>query len=77
MDERLTFRYDREGDILYVDRLPPYAEQESEELEDGVVARLNPRTGDVENWEVLYFSTRLMRQTLFDLPTHVDLRQAA
>ena len=77
MDERLTFRYDREGDILYVDRLPPYAEQESEELEDGVVARLNPRTGDVENWEVLYFSTRLMRETLVDLPTHVDLRQAA
>ena len=77
MGDNLTFRYDREGDILYVDRVAPYAEQESEELEDGVVARLNPRTGDVENWEVLYFSTRLMRETLFDLPTHVDLRQAA
>lgn len=77
MDERLTFRYDREGDILYVDRVPPYAEQESEELEDGVVARLNPRTGDVENWEVLYFSTRLMREILFNLPTHVDLQHAA
>lgn len=48
MGDKLTFRYDREGDILYVDRVAPYAEQESEELEDGVVARLNPRTGDVK-----------------------------
>jgi hypothetical protein len=77
MDEGLTFRYDREGDILHVDRVPPYAEQESEELEDGLVTRLNPRTGDVENWEVLFFSARLMRDGLFNLPTHVDLRQAA
>ncbi|HEY3414001.1 MAG TPA: DUF2283 domain-containing protein [Armatimonadota bacterium] len=77
MEERLTFRFDREGDILYVNRVPPYAEQESEELEDGVVARLKPHTGDVENWEVLFFSTRLMRDTLFDLPTHVSLQKAS
>ncbi|MBI2564279.1 MAG: DUF2283 domain-containing protein [candidate division NC10 bacterium] len=44
MDAKLTFRYDREGDILYIDKCPPYAEQESEEIGDEVVARLNPTT---------------------------------
>lgn len=32
METRLTFRYDRTADILYIDQCPPYAEQESEEL---------------------------------------------
>jgi uncharacterized protein YuzE len=39
---KLSFRYDREADILYIDKRPPYPEQESEELGDEVVARLNP-----------------------------------
>jgi hypothetical protein len=45
----------------------PYAEQESEELGDEVVARLNPGTGAVENLEVLFFSTRLLRGDLSEL----------
>ncbi len=45
MEEKLSLRYDREADILYLDRGPPYAEQESEELGDDVIARLNPVTG--------------------------------
>ena len=32
------------------------AEQESEELGDEVIARLNPKTGEIENLEVLFFS---------------------
>lgn len=73
---KLAFRYDREADILYIDKLPPYAEQESEELRDEVVARLNPKTGEVENLEVLFFSTRLLRSDLFELPVSADLRLA-
>ena len=42
MAAHLTFTYDREADILHIDTCPPYAEQESEELGDEVVARLNP-----------------------------------
>jgi len=71
---KLTFRYDREGDILYIDKLPPYAEQDSEDLGDDVVARLNPETGDVENLEVLFFSTRLLGTNLLELPVDADLR---
>lgn len=74
MAPKLTFKYDRQGDILYINKVPPYAEQESEELGDDVIARLNPATGEVENLEVLFFSTRLLRSELFELPVSAELR---
>ena len=73
MDAKLTFKYDRQADILYIDKQPPYPEQESEELDDEVIARLNPNTGEVENIEVLFFSTRLLRSELFELPVVAHL----
>ncbi|MCB9077429.1 MAG: DUF2283 domain-containing protein [Anaerolineaceae bacterium] len=76
METRLTFRYDRAADILYIDKTAPYAEQESEELADDIVARFNPTTGEIENLEVLFFSTRLLRQDLFELPVIANLRRA-
>jgi uncharacterized protein YuzE len=77
MEARLTFRYDRLADILYIDKIHPYPEQETEELGDDVIARLNPTTGEVENLEVLFFSTRLLRSDLFELPVTADLRLTA
>jgi hypothetical protein len=77
MGEKLTFRYDREGDILYIDKRPPYAEQESEELGDDIIARLAPGSDEVENLEILFFSTRLLRSHLFELPVDADLRLVA
>lgn len=77
MDAKLTFEYDREADILYINKRSPYAEQESEELGDDVIARFNPVTGEIENLEVLFFSTRLLRGTLLELPIAADLRLAA
>ena len=70
------FKYDREADILRIDKCAPYAEQESEELGDEVIARLNPQTSEVENVEVLFFSTRFLRSDLFELPVTADLRLA-
>ncbi len=55
MDAKLSFEYDREGDILYINKRPPYPEQESEEIDYGIVARLNPSTGEIENLEILFF----------------------
>jgi len=55
---------------------PPYAEQKSEEIGDGVIARLNPETGEIENLEVLFFSTRPLRSDLLELPVLADLRLA-
>jgi uncharacterized protein YuzE len=74
MGAKLTFKYDRESDILYIDKSPPYQEQVSEELGDDIIARLNPSTGEVENLEVLFFSTRLLRSDLMELPVSATLR---
>ena len=74
MDEKLTLRYDRAGDILYIHTVPPYAAQESEEIDYGVVARLNPATDEVENLEILWFSKRLQDDALFELPIVAEMR---
>lgn len=76
MDTTLRFKYDREADILHIDKCPPYAGQESEELGDDVIARLNPDTGTIENLEVLFFSTRLLRTEMVELPVEAELRVA-
>ena len=76
MDAKLSFKYDRDSDILYIDKCPPYPEQESEELGDEIIARLNPKTGALENIEVPFFSTRLLRSELFEIPVDADLRLA-
>lgn len=76
MEKKLSFQYDREADILYICKRASYAEQESEELGDDVIARLNPETGEVESLEILFFSTRLLRDELFELPITADLRLA-
>ena len=75
METRLSFKYDREGDILYINKRPPYPEQESEELEDEIVARLNPETNEIENLEILFFSTRLLRKDFFELPVNARFRR--
>lgn len=62
--------------LLQITKRPPYAEQESEEIGDEVIARLNPATEEIESLEVLFFSTRLLRSDLFELPVTADLRLA-
>lgn len=76
MGAKLSFKYDRAADILHIDKCPPYEEQESEELGDEIVARLNTKTGEVENLEVLFFSTRLLRNELFEFPVTGELHIA-
>nr|WP_246564434.1 DUF2283 domain-containing protein [Leptothoe spongobia] len=46
----------------------PYVEQESEEISDAIVARLNPNSGAVENLEILFFSKRLTANEKIELP---------
>ena len=75
MEQKLTFQYDRESDILYINTVAPYAAQESEELGDEIITRLNPQTGRIENLEVLFFSSRLLRREMFSLPVIAELRQ--
>ena len=75
--QNLTIRYDKIGDILYIDRCPPYADQESEEISEEVVARLNPTTGTIENLAILFFSNRLETTNILQLPVIADLHLAS
>jgi len=69
MGSRLSLLYDNEGDVLYVEAVPPYAAQLSNEIADGVVARMNPDTGDVECLEILSFRRRFKNlDDVFELP---------
>ncbi len=77
MEEELKFKYDRGSDILHIEKRQPYPEQESEEVGDDVVARMNPNTGKIESLDVLFFSTRIPRGDLFELPVTADLRTPA
>jgi len=71
---QLKVHYDRIGDVLYVDKCSPYAEQESDEIGDEIIARFNPDSGAIENLEVLFFFKRLMKSETLELPIEIDLR---
>ena len=73
MAQKLTFRYNRNADTLFIDTCKPYSSQESKEMDDDVIVRVNRKTKKVENIEVLFFSSRLLRQTLFEIPVTADL----
>mgnify|MGYP001257713097 FL=1 len=72
MGTSLTVEYDKTGDILYLGKTKPYPEQDSEELGYGVVARLNPKTRDLENLEILFFSSRVAKGETFQLPVTAE-----
>jgi len=76
MEKNLTFQYDREADILYINTVPPYAEQESDEMGDEIIARINPETGKIENLEVLFFTSRLLKREILSLPIVADLQRS-
>ena len=74
MDGKLTFEYDEQADILYITKRSPYAEQDSTELGDDIVARMNPVTREIGGLEILFFSRRSGHP--FELPVIADLRPA-
>ena len=61
MEKGLTFYYDREADILYINKVRPYVEQESDELGDEIVARFNPKTGEIVDINLGYASYAKMK----------------
>ena len=74
MKSNMTIRYDKIGDILYIDQCLPYPEQESEEIGNEIIARLNHNSGNIENLEILFFSKRLQTQNIFELPIFAQLQ---
>jgi uncharacterized protein YuzE len=76
MAANLIIKYDPTGDILYINKCAPYAEQESEELGDDIIVRVNPQTEEIENLEILFFSQRLQEKSELQLPLIANLRLA-
>jgi uncharacterized protein YuzE len=70
----LNITYDRIGDILYLETVKPYPKQETRHLGADVLGRINPRTGAVENIEVLFFAKRAKKKSGFALPVFAELR---
>lgn len=53
----MTIEWDREGDILSIHSgLPVTPEQETDFIEDDIVVRYDPDTGEVVRIDVLFFS---------------------
>lgn len=75
MAKSLTFDYDKVGDILSVaiNGVHPYAEQESDYLgDDDVVVSFNPKTGEVECLEILFFNARIQKEGRLELDLTPD-----
>ena len=67
MGTRVSFAYDRIGDILFIEKCRPYREQDSDNIEDMVIARFNPHSDEVESFEVLFVSQRVVSHDPFRL----------
>ena len=73
MAKNLTIHYDKVGDILFIDRVAPYAEQDSDQIGEDVVARFNPVTRNMETLEILFFSDTVMETGRLNVPLSSDL----
>ena len=73
MEPKLKLEYDRIGDILYIEKVHPYLGQESDMIDDGIVARSNPQTGEIESLEILSFVKILHECGKLELPIDASL----
>lgn len=74
MAKKLSIQYDEVGDILMLDTVKPYSEQDSDDLGDEIITRFHPVTGAIENVEILFFLKRIRSGERFELPIDALLR---
>lgn len=74
MGEKLSFYYDREADVLYFSKGNPYPGQESQEMGDDMVVRLNPTTREVEGITILNFSRRFANMDILSIPITAQMQ---
>ena len=75
MAKNLTFEYDKVGDTLSisVSGARPYAEQDSEfRLDENSFVCFNPKTGEVEYLEILFFNARLEKRGVIEIDLTPD-----
>jgi len=76
MNDALQYFYDAEADVLYVSKGEPRAESDSDEVEEGVIARFDPVSREVVGFTILNFLKRAGKPFSSSqvLPFTVDLR---
>jgi uncharacterized protein YuzE len=74
MGAELTIEYYGDADILTLSKCQSYRGQETEEIGDSVIARMNPDTGEIEYVEILFFKARLEQDGEVRLPIDALLR---
>ena len=60
MAATLRFEHDVVGNIMYIEKCPPYPGQDEDDIEDGVIARRHPDTDEVESMMILFYSSRIV-----------------
>lgn len=73
-DTTLTFRYDSDSDVLTIFQYPSYTGQITKEIDDFVIAGMNPSTMAIEYVEILLFRRRLERDGKIVLPINATFR---
>ncbi|MGL5083224.1 MAG: hypothetical protein ACRC8A_17210 [Microcoleaceae cyanobacterium] len=60
MEKKLVIRYNPAQGYLAMDKgISRYFEQDIEEIEEGILCRTNPETGEIENVDLMYFSAEV------------------
>jgi uncharacterized protein YuzE len=63
MKSKTSYLYDKEADIFYISNGKPKKSDISDEVDDGVVARFDPKTKDVRGLTILNFSKRASKNS--------------
>ena len=58
MKNKLQYQFDQEADILYLTQKKPSVRDISEEIADGIVVRINPKTKKIVGLTILNFLSR-------------------
>ena len=74
MGTEIIISYDQVGDILTIDQCRPYAGQDEDEIDEGVVVRKNQETGQIENLSILHFNSRMSKEGTIHLPVDANIR---
>lgn len=75
-NKNLNLFYDTEADVLYFSKGKPSSQDISDEAEDEIVVRRNPKTKEITGFTVLNFSKKSKKVSRVKLPLEIDLRQA-
>lgn len=74
----LQYFFDKDADVLYVSSGPPRGDGESEEVGDGIIARLDPVTREIVGFTILNFLKRAEQGLpAIVLPFRADLSLAS